>query len=240
MTISQTPITGAIPKPDGTMPTGGIAIFELSDQDTEGDAVIPKAKVTATLTADSELPADFTLWPNGAGIRGTNYSVSMSCLEALPSGTPIRKTYPMGRIQLGDEPTYSIGELLALPVDEAPGWYFVSPADGTLPTSALDLSGLAGALLKVTQEGDDVEAAELVFEEATLDADTADETLVYSDQGLIADNMPDATPGWVIFAGKAVGGSTEGNVAHLAINTVTGDRATRARNAGVWSNWSIF
>lgn len=240
MAITEVPITGNVSMPDGTAFTSGVLSFTLSGPDAELAAAIPGGTIKATLGALGAMPDGFVLWRNTAGDRGTYYKVSLSAVLTQPSGTPYRQTYPMGSVQVGDEASYSIGDLLRSPVPDAPGWYLYSLGDGELDTSVLDLSDVAGSPLKATDDGDDIEAYEIVFEEPFLDADLVDETISAFVAAPDPLNWPDSRLGWSGQTGKITSSSLAGNVSFLAMSTLTGEFATRFKNDGTWSPWNVI
>lgn len=75
MAETPTTINFTLTKPDGTTVTGGKVTFTLSGYDLDGGVVMPGA-VEATIASDGTGTA--ALWPNVAGLKNTNYKVSIA------------------------------------------------------------------------------------------------------------------------------------------------------------------
>lgn len=145
MAITTVPVTGRVALPDDSAFTGGILIFTLSEVDTEVAAVIPAGKIEVTLTG-AAIPADFELWRNTSGARGTFYTVTLTATVVTDLGggqsLSLRKTFNLGTCQVGAAASYTIGALLANPVPVADSWN-LNIQDAATGRDALGLGDLA-------------------------------------------------------------------------------------------------
>ena len=103
MVISTATITGSIPLPDTTAPeTGAYVEFTLTSYDTELAVVLPKM-VRAQIATDGTFSA--VLWPNGVGIRSTQYNVTVR----EPT-----KRYDLGNISIPSTGAHNLHSLLGV------------------------------------------------------------------------------------------------------------------------------
>lgn len=75
MSISTTTITFALTLPSGLPVAGGKATFTLTGFDLDGGIIMPAA-VDAAIAEDGT--GSVALWPNVAGLKSTNYKVSIT------------------------------------------------------------------------------------------------------------------------------------------------------------------
>lgn len=125
MPISTVPVTGSVLPPDGSTLAAGEVVFTLSAPDTEDGIVI--ARETIATLDEGALPDGFELWRNTAGIRGTYYKVDLRAI--INQGTNgdgqtiyTRKVYRLGLVQVGDDASFTLADLLDNPVPDEPGW----------------------------------------------------------------------------------------------------------------------
>lgn len=128
MALTTSIITGRLAMPDDAAPKASELIFSLSGLDTEGaDILPPAALVRRVMLENGEIPAGFSLWRNTEGYRGTHYAVTARWISQERSR---RGRYdfelPLGNIQVGDEPEYTLAELLNSGVDPATPSYWMS------------------------------------------------------------------------------------------------------------------
>jgi hypothetical protein len=125
MAITKVPVTGSVVLPDGNAFTDGVLIFQLSDTDTEASSVLPAGKLSVTLNG-ADLPANFEIWRNTRGLKGTYYTVTLNATFSTDIGGgqsfTSRKSVGLGTIQVGGASSYTIGQLLGVPVGDAADW----------------------------------------------------------------------------------------------------------------------
>lgn len=127
MSLTTSTITGRIPLPNNAASGSMEIIFTLNATDTEGVNVIPaESSVRYQMTPAGEFPEGAALWRNTEGLRGTSYRVEAQWVE-IESGRPVTKDVLLGYVQVGDEASYSIGDLLASPSTSELGWYVNVP-----------------------------------------------------------------------------------------------------------------
>ena len=131
MALDKAPITGSVPAPDDTALTQGHLIFTLSGVDTEGGQTVPPAEVDCPLDG-TDIPADFEIWRNTAGLRGTYYEVKLRWVGVGSGGATLNKTARLGNIQVGDATSYTLAELLDAEIPAAPGIYITTAYVGSI------------------------------------------------------------------------------------------------------------
>lgn len=132
-------ITGNVTLPDGNDYANGVLVFELSGFETEGSDVIGTGVFTCTLSSGA-IPANFEIWRNTEGLRGTYYTVSIRYSRTLADGsTMTAPTAVIGTITVGDEASYTLAELLD-----------ASDAGGVL---VLDYGSIASAVTRSADYG---------------------------------------------------------------------------------------
>lgn len=126
MALTTSTITGRVPLPDDANPAAAEIVFTLSGYDTEGSQVIPGGAKARFVLVNGEMPAGAKLWRNTEGLRGTVYAVEVAWSEAGRRET-IRRTASLGVVQVGDDASYTLGELLdATPVPVPDNTYWRS------------------------------------------------------------------------------------------------------------------
>lgn len=130
MALTTSTITGRVPLPDDASPKAAEVIFSLSGYDTEGNQVIPGgARARFVLEADGSLPLGAKLWRNTEGLRGTSYRVTVRWSEPDRHSGAMARENDLGWVQVGDETSYTLPDLLANPAAPAPGWYETVPRE---------------------------------------------------------------------------------------------------------------
>lgn len=119
MALPTTEITGYIKLTDGANASDARLQFTLSgyDSDAVENTVLAPETITALLDTESNLSV--RLWPNGRGMRGTQYHVTL--IVPLTGGFKQTK-YALGRITVPLSGPVDINDLLA-----------VAPPDGVAP-----------------------------------------------------------------------------------------------------------
>lgn len=126
MALTTSTITGRVPLPDDANPTAAEIVFVLSGYDTEGSQVIPGGAKARFVLDHGDMPAGAKLWRNTEGLRGTVYAVEVAWSEAGRRET-LRRTASLGVVQVGDDASYTLGELLdATPVPAPDNTYWRS------------------------------------------------------------------------------------------------------------------
>jgi hypothetical protein len=122
MALDTALITGNFQCADGTVGSDPQLIFRLSTYDTQPGIAVARTDRVADLGAEGELPDTFSLAKNTAMLRASYYDVYYS--ETTVVGGAKRRRPPefVARIQIGDEDSYTITELLDNPVPEAASW----------------------------------------------------------------------------------------------------------------------
>lgn len=121
MALSKATITGSYRDAiDAAGLTNAQAVFLLSGFDTESSAVVVPTEVVAPLTTQMALPADFGLFKNTAGLRGTWYQHVLRGERQPRPGFTQKVEIPLGNIQVGSASSYTITELLNNPVPATP------------------------------------------------------------------------------------------------------------------------
>ena len=121
MDLTFSNITGDINLSDGAQFTKASVKFTLSGFDSQVGSVVSPPPTIFVLDAGL-MPPGAKLWQNVQGLRGTYYSVSLRVEVPQTSGHNKILEYDIGRIQVGEDPSYNIADLLANPVPDAPGW----------------------------------------------------------------------------------------------------------------------
>lgn len=120
-------ITGSVLLPDGTPPVDGILKFVLSGMDTDTGEVIAPYEVSYALEANGDLPVSCEVYENGAGLRGTIYTVYV--LHALVDAFGGASTYierKLGTIQTNDVGPHTLSALLNAGAPTIPGSWVMS------------------------------------------------------------------------------------------------------------------
>lgn len=131
MALTTSTITGRVPLPDDANPTAAEIVFTLSGYDTEGSQVIPGGAKARFVLDDGDMPAGAKLWRNTEGLRGTVYAVEVAWSEAGRRET-LRRTASLGVVQVGDDASYTLGELLdatPVPVPDNTYWRSITQQD---------------------------------------------------------------------------------------------------------------
>lgn len=129
------------------------------------------------------------------------------------------------------------------PFDSATFTVFdITDGEATLSRSRvspfLETDGFEGNLVRIAANGD-FEPAEIVFEEATLDANLGTETMFLYPAAIGAIHFPDTSLGWGIQRGRLASGSLIGNLSDAAQDTLSGRTALRRFTMGAWTSWII-
>lgn len=101
--------------------------------------------------------------------------------------------------------------------------------------------GFEGDVIGIV-EGGDLAPVQIVFEEATLDANLGTDTLVYYPAAVGAVNFPTDSLGWTIQRSRIASGDYEGNLTDFGIDSLSGQTATRVNNGGTpddWGGWNF-
>lgn len=131
MALTTSTITGRVPLPDDANPAAAEIVFTLSGYDTEGSQVIPGGAKARFVLDDGDMPAGAKLWRNTEGLRGTVYAVEVAWSEAGRRET-LRRTASLGVVQVGDDASYTLGELLdatPVPVPDNTYWRSITQQD---------------------------------------------------------------------------------------------------------------
>lgn len=163
MALTTSTITGRVPLPDDANPAAAEIVFTLSGYDTEGDQVIPGGAKARFVLVNGDMPAGAKLWRNTEGLRGTVYAVAVSWSEAARRET-IRRTASLGVVQVGDDASYTIAELLdatPVPVPENSYWQSITQLDYDEMMQAKDDAEAAAAAMNVRQVADTTALAAL-------------------------------------------------------------------------------
>ncbi|WP_428516265.1 hypothetical protein [Roseovarius sp.] len=125
MATNTCTVSGQIVLPDDTDVTGGRLVFRLSSYDVDGGETVSEATVVTTIGGDGSVSVD--LWPNHRGVKASYYTVSL--VRETSAGDV---AFDLGRIQVPDESSADISDLLGAPlVSETVNWT-------TLTASELD------------------------------------------------------------------------------------------------------
>jgi hypothetical protein len=98
------------------------AVYTLSGIDTESTTVLLPTEIIAELTEACALPAQFKLWKNTAGLRGTFYRHLLRGKREARPGFWELVDVPLPSFQVGPSASYTLTALLNNPVPDAPGW----------------------------------------------------------------------------------------------------------------------
>ncbi len=141
MALSKSLITGSVLMATEKGLSEASLLFRLSAYDTEVAAVVVPVVETAVLGANGTMPANFRIWQNVAGLRGTSYALELVGKQsgALPGFLEI-VAVPLGSVTIGSSAAYNIADLL----DQA--------ATGT--PVFIDYGSVAAAPTKIADYGD--------------------------------------------------------------------------------------
>jgi hypothetical protein len=138
MALTTSVITGDVPLPDGEAALAAELEFVLTGFDTEGDdTVLPGPKFIAL--DGLSIPAGTELWRNTEGLRATKYRV-IARWSYVSRAETVRKAQDLGLIQVGNDASYTLAELLNA-VPPSPPTVYWSTLTGAEYTDMMDARG---------------------------------------------------------------------------------------------------